>query len=80
MQLWTYHSPGFPVDTIREIDHTLSQWWGHEEYGPRYREILPKLWDIVGTKHFLWCMGHHHPIADVGEVEWELNVPGRYTA
>jgi hypothetical protein len=77
MQLWTYHPPGFPVDTIPEIDHILSQWWDHEELGPRYRVILPKLWEIVGTKHFLWCCAHRerYPIADPNEVEWELNVP-----
>lgn len=76
MQLWTYHSPGFPVDTIAAIDHTKSYWWTYEEPGFRYREVLPILWSKVSTKHFLWCIGLHGTrIPDKDEVEWEVNLP-----
>jgi hypothetical protein len=79
MQLWTYHRSNFPVDTISEIDSTKSFWWTYDEPSFRYREVLPVLWKLVGTKDFLWCCTERGGFMRMTEeddvVEWELNVP-----
>jgi hypothetical protein len=80
MQLWTYHPTGFQVDAPDlAIDPKRGQYWWHEATGFRYREVLPKLQQVVGVRQFLWCYTFRGQCLRVQEahdvVEWELNVP-----
>jgi hypothetical protein len=76
MELWTWHRRGFDVQNVLKIDHTLSQWWNHEESGPRYRELIPRLCKALGTKNFVWCDGlRGMSPGDRNLDDWELNVP-----
>ena len=80
MQLWTHHPEAFKVDADDlRIDHTCGTFWNLECPGFRYRAILPKLFDLVGSNQFLWCCTRRGKFARTSEahdlVEWELHVP-----
>jgi hypothetical protein len=80
VRLWTYHPSVLRVDaTDLRVDPTQGSCW-HKD-GPyfRYREMLPKLQELVRTSQFLWCFTVPEQFTRTSEnhdvVEWELNVP-----
>lgn len=80
MRLWTHHPSTFQVDDPHErIDRTLGEYW-KDSMGPdfRYREVLPRLQNLVGTDQFLWCCTVRgcYPVGETTDsIEWELNEP-----
>jgi hypothetical protein len=81
MPYWTAHPTGLMIDAPDfEPDPTKGHYWKMEDEGFRYRECLPKLWDIIGTRNFVWCfleLGRNERLTETDEPydEWELNVP-----
>jgi hypothetical protein len=80
VQLWTHHPSGFQIDAPDlVIDPTKGQYWRCQGPDFRYRDVLPKLHQFVGTSQFLWCCTVRgqfiRPTEDTDLIEWELNVP-----
>jgi hypothetical protein len=80
IRLWTHHPSGFKINAVDlAIDSTIGKHWRYQEAGFRYREVLPKLHQLLGTTQFLWCCTVRgqfiRPTEDIDLVEWELNVP-----
>ena len=80
MKLWTHHSSTFRIDDPHlTIDASLGQYCQDEERDFKYREVLPQLWEFVGTDQFLWCCTVRDQIVRMTEsidlVEWEPEVP-----
>jgi len=80
MQLWTHQPTGFQIDSASlVIDPARGQYWSCQIVGSRYRDVLPKLQELVGASQFLWCCTVPGQFVRVTEqmdlVEWELNVP-----
>ena len=82
MKLWTHHPSDFLVDDrTLQLDHTKGGYWNSPDpdLRKRYREILPKLHDLIETDQCLWCCTvrglFERMTEDVDLVEWELRVP-----
>ena len=82
MKLWIYHPACFRVDDPNlQLDHTKGRYWNSPDLNlrKRYREILPKLHDLLGTRQCLWCCTVRGLFVRMTEdddlVEWELRVP-----
>ncbi|HYH66001.1 MAG TPA: hypothetical protein VD866_14990 [Urbifossiella sp.] len=80
MQLWTHHSGSFRPDRLDlRVEPEKGFNWLYQAPGFRYREVAPKLWDLVGTNQLLWCCTLRGVFSrgeeDVGLVEWEIAAP-----
>lgn len=79
MKLWTHHPSDFQLDTAAEIDHTRGQYWNLNMRDFRYREVLLRLHQHIGTDQFLWCCtvrgGFMRTTEEIDWVEWELDIP-----
>jgi hypothetical protein len=76
MQLWTHHPHGFRLDSAHiVIDPTKGRYWRDNIAGLRYRDVLPKLQQLLGTRQFLWCYTIRTQPQNADLVEWELNLP-----
>jgi hypothetical protein len=79
MKLWTYHPITFrPDDPNVEIDPSKGMCWSMKSL--RYREVLPRLHQLLGTDQFLWCWTTKDDFTRTSKeitimVEWELDVP-----
>jgi hypothetical protein len=75
MRLWTHHSSDFLVDAPDlVVDPTQGRYWRGKFPDFRYRDVLPRLQNLVGTTQFLWCYTIREKPQDTDLVEWELNL------
>jgi hypothetical protein len=77
IRLWTYHEPAFPLtDPNLEIDPTKGTNWADL----RYRRVLHRFQQLVGTEQFLWChtkdgLGVRFHADNDPVLKWVLEVP-----
>jgi hypothetical protein len=79
MQLWTHHPSTFRLDLPDlKLDPKRGSYWRIKDESFRYRELAPRLWEMIGTDQFVWCCTIRDWFMnseDADLVEWEINSP-----
>ena len=75
LRLWTWQNPECDITSQGWSCHKLNSDWGEEMAGKLLR-LYKKLWDILGTRDFVWCFleYEHWKQCEIRRL-WVLQVP-----